>query len=143
MSFANHLKRAIEVIGLPEGEFCVFGGASLAIRGIRQTEDIDLYVTPKLYADLRKRGWKEAFIKEGLSCLTARVEGFEFEACMSYGRHDTWTPNIQEYIHHPEVVNGIPFMPLKELYDWKADTRRPKDILDLQLINDYWKTGKK
>lgn len=138
MSFAKDVIAALKQLNLPAGEYCLFGGSSLAIRGIRPTPDIDLFVTPQLYEELKKRGWKEVFVKKGMYCLESKSNGLESEACKTCGEDDTWIPNIQEYINNPEVVEGIPFMSLKALYEWKADTARQRDLDDLKLIDDYW-----
>ena len=36
-------------LGLPPGHYVVVGGAALAVRGIRETDDIDLVVTTELF----------------------------------------------------------------------------------------------
>ncbi len=143
MSFADKVKEVLRILDLPEGEYCVFGGASLAVRGIRNTNDIDLYVTENVYKMLKMCGWREVSVKKGMTCLVTQVGEFQVEACNSYGDDDTWIPKIQDYIANPEVVGGIPFMPLRELYEWKLDTARDKDLIDVKLIDAHWKQLKK
>lgn len=128
----------VAMLKLPKGQYCVFGGASLAIKDIRPTDDIDLYVTQRLYSQLKKQGWEEKQFDNFMPYLYKKINGVEFEAFTTYNKDDSWIPKIKEYIDHPEVIEGIPFMPLKELYDWKADTARPKDLTDNKLIEAYW-----
>jgi hypothetical protein len=64
----------------------------------------------------------------------------QFEAFSKYvpGK---WVPDIKSYIENPEIIEGYPFMPLEELYEWKTSVRRPKDITDLKLIEAYWRNN--
>ncbi len=128
----------VEQLDLPKGQYCLFGGSSLAIRNIRPTYDIDLYVTQKLYGELKKQGWEEIKLDNFMPYLYKKFSKFECEAFTTYNKNDRWIPKIKDYIESPEVVEGIPFMPLKELYDWKADTARFKDLADNKLIEAYW-----
>jgi hypothetical protein len=48
----------LQALKLTSGQYVVVGGAALAIRDIRDTEDIDLVVTPQLFDELAARGWQ-------------------------------------------------------------------------------------
>jgi hypothetical protein len=45
----TQLLKILNIIDLSNYEYCLFGGVCLAIRDIRETNDIDLYVTKKVY----------------------------------------------------------------------------------------------
>src|SRR5215216_4531838 len=67
----NYLMTSQEIIEkvnglqLPIDEFVVFGSCPMALAGIRESNDIDMAVTPKLFADLEKQGWKKLFKAPG------------------------------------------------------------------------------
>ncbi len=44
-----NIVKEVKSLGLPEGEYAVFGSGPLAVHKIRDTRDIDLLVSPKLY----------------------------------------------------------------------------------------------
>lgn len=127
----------IESLHLPAQQWVVFGGACLAARDIRPTSDLELFVTPQLYAALKQDGWEEkATISTNAPYVTKTygdVPVFAFITCGS----EKWRPNVEEYLRSPELIAGKPFMPLREMYEWKASTAREKDLKDLVLIDNY------
>ncbi len=134
-----HHKRVAEIIGglnLPEGHFVVFGGSTLAIRDIRNANDIDLFITNNLYQKLLKRGWRKSSKNIEKQYLINVVDGIEIQAYRTWQK-EGWQPNFQEYLQKPEIIRGIPFMPLSEMYLWKVYTARQKDLDDVQLIDKY------
>jgi len=121
---------------LPEGEFVLFGGSSLAIRSIRKAGDIDLFVTKDLFDKLFARGWVKTSQQNRQPYLINDKGPLSMQAFHVW-EGGSWLPSIDDYINYPEIVEGIPFMPLKELYKWKTVTRRPKDLVDIKLIDKY------
>ncbi len=131
----------IALLDLPEGEWVVFGGACLTAHGIRTTSDLELFVTHVLYKKLRNDGWQEKVANStGAAYITKPYLNIPVLAFMTCGSIQ-WRPAVKSYLRNPEVLDGWPFMPLSEMYKWKEATARPKDIADLQLINDYLETS--
>jgi hypothetical protein len=124
-------------LNLPPDGYCLFGGCCLAIRDLRATEDIDLYVTKELYVKFKESGWQETNEPGRLLRVTTEVEGVRVDAFIdSIG--EGWQPKIQQYLDNPEIIEDYKFMPLSELYEWKTHVRRPKDIRDIKLIDEFW-----
>jgi hypothetical protein len=109
----------IKTIDLPVEQYALFGGACLAIRNIRNLNDEKSTEKRKPY-------------------LITKISGIDIQAFKIW-EGVGWQPDIRAYIDNPEVVQGISFMPLTELYKWKQATRRPKDLKDLKLIDFYLK----
>jgi len=129
----------IDALSLPKGEWVVFGGACLTARGIRDTTDLELFVTDLLYDKLKDMGWEEKVTGSTRAPYVIKMhEDIPVLAFITCGS-ERWRPNVEEYFSNPEVVNDVPFMPLTEMYAWKAATARPKDIDDLGLIETYWR----
>lgn len=127
----------LKSIDLPIGEWCVFGGACLAANDIRPAEDVDIFVTPKLYTKLSQRGWEEHVTNSTNSCYLQTVhDGITVQAFTACGT-SKWRPQVERYINTPEIIGGMPFMPLEEMYAWKAATRRSKDLEDIAKIEPY------
>lgn len=121
----------------PAGSFIVFGAGPLAAAGIRETGDIDLVVTPELYAELIKRGWKKCVKAPGDEPLRHGV----FEA------HDNWsfegyTSTFEALLATADFYEGIPFASLQEVRAWKTKSTGKKHKADIDLINAYL-AGKK
>src|SRR3989338_6133729 len=94
-------------LGLPAGSYVVFGSAPLALAGLREANDIDLLVTPELYAKLEEQGWQKIQKSPHDTPLVRDV----FEA------HDNWNfssynPTLSHLLATATVVDGVPFASL-------------------------------
>lgn len=129
--------KQVQSLRLPTTDYLVFGGGCLAALNLRMAEDIDLFITEKLYNRLLKQGWQETRVGKRKPYLVTNKNGVEIQA-FSVWEGEGWQPQIANYFNYPEIIKGIPFMPLDQLYQWKAATRRPKDLVDMALIEVYW-----
>lgn len=129
MNIFEELKR----LGLPTGQYVVFGGGSMAAHGIRMPSDIDILVTNELYERLREQGWQdEEEIRPGLTRIVK--DKYDVTPDISCG---SYNPNKQELIDNAKIINGIPFLPLNELIKFKKEKGREKDLKDIELIKKY------
>lgn len=127
----------LKQLNLPPHDWVVFGGACLTAHGIRATTDLELFVKPYLYASLHQSGWMEKITKStSATYVTKHYNGIPVLAFVTCGS-DAWKPDTTSYLKTPEYIKGMPFMPLAEMYAWKAFTARPKDLDDLLLIDTY------
>jgi len=131
--------KIIKNLNLPKGHYVVFGGSTLAIRNLRDAQDIDLFITDKLYTELLQNGWRVSSSDSTKNYLLNYVEGIEIQAYKRWQK-EGWQPNFKDYLKTPEVFKGIPLMPLAEMRKWKEYTARQKDLLDVKLIDDFWST---
>ncbi|MDT3400301.1 hypothetical protein RKE29_27430 [Streptomyces sp. B1866] len=122
---------AVRRLGLPTGHYVVFGGAPLMAHGIRETTDIDLFVTSTLYEALKADGWEEK--GSGGSRHLARGV-FEVFDTWDYGDYN---PAPEDIIAAAETIDGVPFAPLTEVLKWKKAFGRPKDAADVELIEHH------
>lgn len=124
----------VKALGLPLGQYVVFGSGPLAARGIRATADVDLFTTTALYTQLKVNGWEE---KE----KPVDARGFYLTRGI-YEANDTWhhgsyNPRPEAIIAAADIINGVPFAPLVEVLKWKQAFGRPKDVADVRLIEQY------
>ena len=54
--------KKLKELNFPQGEYVVVGGAVTA-HGIRESKDLDILVTPTLYQQLQKQGYKPCIRK--------------------------------------------------------------------------------
>jgi len=128
---------AVKSLGLPQGSFIVVGGSCLAVRGIRESNDIDIVVTPELFDALKQQGWgidQDFFKKWGRERVVRRP--FEVIVDMVIEKENRRITSI-EAIAGAELIDDIPFLPLETLLFFKRDTSRPKDLADIELIEKY------
>ena len=115
----------LKELNLPTSEYAVFGSGPLAIQGIRNSEDIDIIVKPKLWNNLSKKYPKE---KEEL----IRIGNVEV-----YKNWFPWIADVNKLIEDADIFKGIRFVKLKYVLAWKKEFGREKDKKDILLINQY------
>lgn len=122
----------VRTLRLPAGEYVVFGSGPMEAHGLRPSGDIDIFVTEKLYAVLKRQGWEERAWDAGGHFL----EREEFEVVKTW-HYDTYDPSIEELMGRAEIIQGIPFAPLSDVLSYKHILNRPKDQADIKLIEQY------
>jgi hypothetical protein len=116
-------------LGLPPGQYVVVGGAALAVRGIRETDDIDLVVTTELFERLAGSGWTQQMRPNGKPGLhRGSVEAYLDVDGENFKRSLSWL------LSHAEILRGHAFVDLDTLAGFKSSYGREKDLRDLELI---------
>ena len=125
----------VKKLGFPIGKYVVIGGGTLEALGIRETNDVDISVTPDFFEELQKTGlWKETkcwgapFLKQGNVDINARLNW------------DAYPTTTEEAIESAIMIGGVPFMNIHELRKFKVAFGREKDMLDVRLIDEYLKS---
>jgi len=140
------LLKELRKLNLPEGEFAVFGSGPVAIRGIRPAGDLDLIVTPAVWDFLLKRGYK---IEETDWDFTD-ADGKKFNYHREFipiGSIEVWrkwsflSDEAKELIKNADILNGIRFVKLEKVLEWKKAFNRPKDQEDIKLIEKFLNEG--
>ena len=133
-TFESLLKR-LRDLGLPKGCFAIFGSGPMGIRNIIDCNDLDVIVTKEVYSDMRKTGdWE---IKKNEFCDYLERDGIEI--------YVSWHPSswdICRLIQEAEMIDGLPFVKLLKVVEWKTIFDRDKDSVHLKLINDFLSKGK-
>jgi len=129
---AKEIITKVKSLDLPAGSYVVFGSCPMALAGIREANDIDMLVSQKLRKHLSQIGWEQIYKNPNDEPLVHDV----FEA------HDNWnfsefSPTLKELLKTANVVDGVPFASLQNVRRWKAVGRRPKDLKDVKLIDEY------
>lgn len=117
----------LEKLDLPEGKYAIYGSGPLAIRGIRETNDIDVIVKDEVYKKLKQEyGEKE----DGEIILNnGEIEIFP-----------TWNALVDDaegMIDRAETIQGYKFVTLEDTIKWKKGMGRSKDKKDIELIKKY------
>lgn len=131
MTRAEILKK-VAALHFPEGSYVVFGSAPMAMAGLREAKDIDFLVSQEMFEDLKQRGWQERD-KGGLDKPLV-YEDFEAHPNWNFS---SYSPTLEQLLATADVVDGIPFAALSEVRKWKAASARPKDGVDVELIDRY------
>ena len=102
----------------------------MAIRGLKEPHDLDVVVTEEVYDTYRtKEGWTEETTGTDTYLQNNGIELWH------NWKPGTW--DVRELIANAEIIEGLPFVPLAQVLEWKESNARPKDIEDAQLIRAY------
>lgn len=125
--------KKVKQLNLPAGHYVVFGSGPLMVHGIRQSQDIDLLVTPQLYQTLvADPAWKVVHRPNG----SEHLENGDYEADNNW-YFNNYRPRTEDIIAAAEMIDGVPFAPLSEVLQWKKAFGRPKDLVDVKLIEAF------
>lgn len=138
MKLPNHpLFEELKKLSLPTGEYAVFGSGPMWVRGIRESNDIDIITRGNAWEWAKangKYGVKEEIGLEYVQFVDGNIEVYR-----------DWHPgkwNIDELIDTADRIEGIPFVKLEYVIDWKKKKGREKDRRDLELIEEYLSKNK-
>ncbi len=125
----------IRALNLPVGDYVVFGSSVMEVHGIRKAKDIDIVVSEALYQGLKKRGWRRKWnFKRVLICKALKFENKEAFTNLYWKQYRTKTKDL---IRNAEIIEGIPFMSLRDYLDYKKHLPREKDKRDVVLLEGY------
>lgn len=122
----------VKTLNLPKNSYVVFGSCPLALAEIREAKDIDLLVSREVFAKLKKDGWQ--FLEKSPNDKPLVHDIFE--------AHDNWNfssyyPTLEQLLGSATIVDEIPFASLDEVRKWKVSSGRPKDLADIELIDNH------
>jgi hypothetical protein len=122
--FLEELKK----LGFPPEKFAIFGSGPMAVRGLRDVNDIDIIVKDDIWAVLLKDhtpAEKNGEIKIGNISIFNQLK--------------PWFDDINPLIDTADVIDGIKYVRLEYLIKWKKIMNREKDQKDIKLIEEYLK----
>ena len=99
--------------------------------GLRDSQDIDVIVSQELFEELRRRGRKRSIEHD--------------EEVLKYSDAEAWTTfphdgkalTLESLLHDSVQIEEVMFVSPEFLLRWKQGKRRPKDIQDIQLLEEH------
>jgi len=129
----NDLFQRVRDLKLPIGKYALFGSAPLGIRKLRNCCDVDIIVTEDLWKECQKVGLDFKVMPSGSPCLFRdKIEIFK-----------DWQPghwDIQKLINEAEIIDGLPFVKIQRVLEWKKLGGREKDLKDIEIIEKFLRT---
>jgi hypothetical protein len=125
-NFRKQLAR-LKKLNLPNQKYAVFGSGLLAMKCIRDINDLDIIVKPELWDNLVKK-----FPRENDKLI--RVGSIEI-----YKDWLPWFDDVISLIDGAKVFEEVRFVRLKHVLKWKKIYGRGKDKKDVQLIEKFIK----
>ncbi len=125
----------LKKLSLPKDKYAIFGSGPLAVRNIREAHDLDIILDKDLFDTYKNiSGWdfKKLLKKDGRYVEVIEKGGVEFYKEWGPGDWDT-----HALINEAEYIDGLPFVKLETVKEWKQVAGREKDAKDIQLIEKY------
>lgn len=129
--------KKLKELNFPLGEYVLVGSGPLAARGIREANDLDIAVSPKLLKQLIDSKKYQEVEKYGKVFLEA--DNIDIIPRLDWEDYPTTTA---EAIKTAEILNGYPFLNIKEAIKFKKALGREKDFRDIKLLEDYQKLNR-
>ncbi len=128
IALGDELFDLVRSLGLPDGDYAIFGSGPLIVRGIIEaTNDLDIITRPAAWELVTQLGEVSTF-DDG----NARVDLFDgritFGTTWKYGEFD-----LDELIDTAEVIDGLPFVRMEHVVAYKEAAGRPKDHEHVRL----------
>lgn len=128
----------LEKLNLPKNKFAITSSGSLAIRNIREANDLDLIVYPELWQFLSK---KYKVIKED-DLETIYIGNIQILGNGSYFTDPKFGGVINQ-INNADIIDGFRYVKLDTITEIKKSMSRPKDLVDIKLIEKYLSENQK
>lgn len=127
--FLNKLKE-LDKLELNKKSYAITGSGPLAIRGMRQADDIDVLVKQSLWKKLLKTYQSH----DGKHIRIGVIE--------IWSDFLNLTPILTKVIDGAQIIEGYPFVSLEYTLLWKRYLNREKDQKDIRLIEEFGKSQK-
>ncbi len=126
----------VKKLNFPADQYIVVGSGIMHAKGIRETNDLDIIVTPELFEQCKAEGWEVLpWTKESIPGKDWLKKG-NVEVYVQLSRK-TGGISAEELLKDAEIISDVPFITLETLIDFKREYGRPKDFEDIKVIEEY------
>ncbi len=129
----HELLDKVHQLRLPVGDFAIFGSGPLLVRGIiDHVGDIDILCRGDAWSAASSIGELVYLDEYDVEIISIDDGLITFGRSWGYGDFD-----VDELIDSAEEKNGLPFVLLQYVVEYKRIANRPKDLAHLELIKEY------
>ena len=129
MSLFDRVKR----LNLPVSDFAIFGSGPLIVRGIiPASNDLDIICRGQAWERVKAIGELEYLSKYDVTVVTMCDGRLTFGTRWAIGEFDT-----DELIDGAEEIDGLPFVCLEHVKNYKEISKRPKDLRHIEALKAY------
>ncbi len=126
----------VKSLNLPVGDFAIFGSGPLIVRGIiPASNDLDIICRGQAWERVKAIGELEYLSKYDVTVVTMCDGRLTFGTKWAIGEFD-----IDELIDGAEEIDGLPFVRLEHVTNYKKISKRPKDLRHIEALKAYQQT---
>ena len=123
----------VKSLNLPAGDFAIFGSGPLIVRGIiPASNDLDIICRGQAWERVKAIGELEYLSKYDVTVVTMYGGRLTFGTKWAIGEFD-----IDELIDGAEEIDGLPFVRLQHVKNYKEISKRPKDLRHIEALKAY------
>ena len=129
----HELFERLRSLQLPVGEFAVFGSGPLLVRGvIPESQDLDIVCRKGAWEKVTAIGTTEYLKKYDVTVVTMFDGKLTFGTDWGIGNFD-----VDELINSAETIDGLPFVRLEHVINYKLERSSPKDLAHIEALRSY------
>lgn len=123
----------VKSLNLPVSDFAIFGSGPLIVRGIiPASNDLDIICRGHAWETVKAIGVLEYLSKYDVTVVTMCGARLTFGTKWAIGEFD-----IDELIDGAEEIDGLPFVRLEHVTNYKEISKRPKDLRHIKALKAY------
>ncbi len=129
----NHINK-LRRLGLPLNKVLIVGSGTMALLGIKDNSDLDLWVTPDVFKKMKTNKKLKPVMNHGrlfYETLDGDIEASSIMPCTN-GR-------VEDYLKRAIIVYGFHFKSVNDVIAWKKCMGRPKDKRHVKMLEKYKK----
>ena len=124
------IKAKLTSLQIDNDELIVAGNGILEALGIRNSNDADILVSEMTFRNVIKSGYQAKF----------HVDGSAFVRIGDIDLVYDWYGNSFNYLLPKTIlIDDLKFLSLDYTREWKLERSSDKDLMDIELIDDYQK----
>ena len=129
MNFTKLLQE-LETLNLPKDQYVIIGSGALAVRNLREAQDLDILASDSLWKDLSKK--YPITPQKPPDIEKIQIGNIEF-----VGHGSSYKEFSKEIFQTAELINDHFYINLNLLRKVKLKRAREKDLKDVELIDRY------
>jgi len=123
----------VKSLNLPVGDFAIFGSGPLIVRGIiPASNDLDIICRGQAWERVKGIGELEYLSEYDVTVVSLCDGRLTFGTKWAIGEFD-----IDELIDGAEEIDGLPFVRLEHVTNYKKISNRPKDLRHIEALKAY------
>lgn len=135
MNFPKLLQE-LKALNLPNDQYVIIGSGPLAVRNLREAQDLDILASDSLWNELSQ---KYPVIPQNPPDIEKiQIGNIEFVGQGSTYK-DSSIATLYEILNTADFIQGHCYINLKLLRKIKLKKAREKDLKDIELINQFIK----
>lgn len=132
---SHYLIDRLRILDLPTCDYAVFGSAPMWAHGLKELNDLDILARGLSWSVAMATG--KVFPTQWNYEVKVVFESGGIEIFNRWGPGENWDTN--SLIDTATIIDGIPFVTLENVLEYKRIKRRGKDLSDIQKIEDFLK----